>query len=557
MEKGSRGALVRQIDEVFRTGTLSGVPDGRLLERFVAQRDEVALEVLIARHQSLVLGVCRRFLRDPNDVEDAFQATLLVLVRQARTIRVRDSLGPWLYGVAYRIAVRARANARRRESLDGSRLRAEAHPSEQGVELDRRELQPILYEELNGLPEQFRAPIVLCYLEGLTHEAAARQLQCPLGTVRSRLARGREKLQSRLSRRGVVCSAGLISSALFAKATSAALPHRSVGPTILAARRVAAGAAIAEVASASVVALMEGVLKSMITTRIKYAAGALLVCGILGLGAVVQAYQAPPPPEDSPKRKEAKQAAILEAAAPRTFHKTYYVGDLIMPAPPIDPLGAMRSSTNSPRDDAPRPKVDMQPLIDLITRTVNPRTWIIPGDPVRGEATRTRIGSATPFYLSISLIIRHDAETHDRIADLFRGLRRLRDLQESWRSGEREELGPPATATGAGVPAKAVDMAAQRASRNAELAPSRPASDAGKLEFDELHLRTGGSVPPRAPRGSAERTNSDSTRRRPRPGGDDAQHLRELLKEMSDEIELLIRERDEAKAAHSSTMETR
>ena len=190
MVNGSTNTALRQVARVFRDGTLIGLSDRHMLERFVAERDEAAFEVLVARHGPMVLNVCKQLLRDPHDVEDAFQVVFLALVRKAGMIRIEGSLGPWLYAVTHRIAARARANRRRirmREIADA----AERAGSPPEATLDRDENARAIQEELARLPERLRAPLVLCYLQGMTHELAASQLGCPVGTVRSRLSRGR------------------------------------------------------------------------------------------------------------------------------------------------------------------------------------------------------------------------------------------------------------------------------------------------------------------------------------------------------------------------------
>ena len=165
------------------------VPDALLLDRFVDQWDQAAFGDLVRRHGPMVLGVCRRIIGDPHAAEDAFQATFLLLVRKAALVRKRGSVGPWLYGVARRVALEARAAASRRRvpaPLDPEVARVDDHEG-----LERDELHAALHEELGRLPEKYRAPIVLCYIEGLPHEAVARQLGWPLGTVRTRIAGAR------------------------------------------------------------------------------------------------------------------------------------------------------------------------------------------------------------------------------------------------------------------------------------------------------------------------------------------------------------------------------
>src|SRR5215472_4077824 len=180
--------------------------DRHLLERFVSAQDQAAFAALVQRHGPMVLGVCRRLLRDAHEAEDAFQATFLVLVHKARSIDRPELLGPWLYGVAVRIAGQARQAARRRAREREAAAMPDGDPS---VELVWRELRQVLDEELGRLAQKYRAPLVLVYLEGKTTEEVARQLGCPKGTVQSRLARGRDRLRQRLVRRGVVPSAGV------------------------------------------------------------------------------------------------------------------------------------------------------------------------------------------------------------------------------------------------------------------------------------------------------------------------------------------------------------
>ncbi len=198
-----RGAVVRDLEQVFDQGTATDLSEGQLLRRFVAEGDESAFSSLVSRHGPMVLGVCRRVLGTRPDADDAFQATFLVLLRRATALRDVDSLGPWLHGVAWRVASRARAgNARRRlEEEKAAATRPEQAEAE--CPADRHELHAIIDEEINRLPEKYRRPIVLCYLEGLTQEAAARQLRWKAGVLRGRLDRARLRLRGRLARRGL------------------------------------------------------------------------------------------------------------------------------------------------------------------------------------------------------------------------------------------------------------------------------------------------------------------------------------------------------------------
>lgn len=174
--------------------------DRQLLERFVTGNDPDAFRVLVERHGPMVLSVCRNVLRESHDVEDAFQNTFLALARRAGTIQKRDTLGPWLHRVALRVALRARFQAGRR------RIRERVHrDSPQDHPLGPADLSflPMLREEVSRLPDHYRLPVVLCYLEGKTNEDAAVALQCPVGTIKGRLWRARQTLRDRLTRRGL------------------------------------------------------------------------------------------------------------------------------------------------------------------------------------------------------------------------------------------------------------------------------------------------------------------------------------------------------------------
>jgi RNA polymerase sigma factor (sigma-70 family) len=189
----------RWIDHLFQHGTSAGLDEGQLLERFIAQGDSSALEALVERHGPMVLGVCRRRLGSQHDVDDAFQATFLILIRKARALRDYHRLGPWLHGVAYRVAARARADAARRHSLEASAARAESDAAAQAPDglAHRAEICAVIDEEIARLPTAHRTAIVLCDLQGQTQHDAARLLGWSEGALRGRLARARQKLRDR------------------------------------------------------------------------------------------------------------------------------------------------------------------------------------------------------------------------------------------------------------------------------------------------------------------------------------------------------------------------
>jgi RNA polymerase sigma factor (sigma-70 family) len=219
MARETSCAVVRDLQHLFDIGTLAGASDTELLQRFLTRRDEEAFAALVARHGPMVLLVCRRVTRDAHAAEDAFQAAFLLLVRKAP--QVRGSLGGWLRRVAYRVALRAQKQHNRRRVKE----RPEPHP---GSGIPSSDPEPFemaqtdqvardLHQEIARLDDNHRIAVVLCELEGLTHEQAAAQLNWPLGTVKGRLARARERLRRGLGRRGHTSSAPFITAALSAE----------------------------------------------------------------------------------------------------------------------------------------------------------------------------------------------------------------------------------------------------------------------------------------------------------------------------------------------------
>jgi RNA polymerase sigma factor (sigma-70 family) len=285
--------------------------DGQLLGRYVSSRDESAFEQLVRRHGPMVLGVCRRLLLTPEDAEDAFQATFLVLARKAASAHPRKRVGPWLHGVASLAARKARATATRLRARE-KQVRTLPEPATvaEGLWTD---LAPLLDQELARLPEKYRLPIVLCDLEGRTRAAAARQLGWPEGTVAGRLARGRALLAKRLTRLGLPLSAGVLTAVLSQNA-SACVPLTLVES---AAKRTASG---------PVLALAEGVLKAMWLTKWKLTAAFLLAFAVVagsgvlaGRGASVMSNKEPPQTAQPPAKQEAGPPAEQDAqqAAPK------------------------------------------------------------------------------------------------------------------------------------------------------------------------------------------------------------------------------------------------
>jgi RNA polymerase sigma factor (sigma-70 family) len=285
MAIGELGAVLRRLREAAFPPEGGCWTDGQLLERFLAHRDEAAFEALVRRHGPMVLGVCRRMLRNPHDAEDAFQATFLVLVRKAAAIRQRETVGNWLYGTAYRVALEAQAARRRARERQVSEMPEPEAPGEDVWE----DLRPLLDQGLSRLPDKYRVPVVLCDLEGRTRREVARQLGIPEGTLSSRLATARRMLAKLLARYGPAVPGAALGAALSQEAVSARVPAPLVVSTVKAATAVAAGqGAAAAVASAKVTALTDGVLKAMLLAKLKVATAVLVVGGIVaGVGLLV------------------------------------------------------------------------------------------------------------------------------------------------------------------------------------------------------------------------------------------------------------------------------
>lgn len=261
-----------------------GAADGDLLEHYVRQKDEAAFEALVRRHCRMVLGVCRRVLGNSHDAEDAFQATFLVLVRKAASIRPAAMVGNWLYGVAYRTALEARRAAVKRRAKEAQVTpRTEALVDD--ADDDLAHLRPLLDQELTRLPDKFRTILVLCDLEGRTRKEAAQQLGLPDGTVASRLSRARAILTKRLTRRGVTLASGAVAANMAQETVSASAPLALVSSTIKAATAYAAGPAAASMAvSAPVAALTEGVLKAMLLKKLKITVLFVAAMCVVGTG---------------------------------------------------------------------------------------------------------------------------------------------------------------------------------------------------------------------------------------------------------------------------------
>ncbi len=298
---GSRHhSLLHCLRQMLGSSANAAVSDTDLLRRFVDQGDEAAFELLLWRHAAMVLHVCRQVLGDADAAEDALQATFLVLMRKAGSISRRESLGAWLYRVAFHTALKARAEMRKRRNAERQAMSLDwLMPSDSAVE---REQQQIIAEEVHRLPVKFRAAIVACYFEAKSLEEAAHQLGWPRGTVASRLSRGRELLRRRLLGRGIALTVGALSMALAAPLSAATLT-KLIRATIPIMKRFAVGDPIPP----RIDALAEGVLQTMKGTRMKKIVMiVLLLAGLGGMGTTFWAAapkRAEPPSESAPPAK--------------------------------------------------------------------------------------------------------------------------------------------------------------------------------------------------------------------------------------------------------------
>jgi RNA polymerase sigma factor (sigma-70 family) len=280
--------VLRHLRRLAAAGRDDGASDGHLLRRFAATGDADAFALLLRRHGPMVLGVCRRILANPADADDVFQATFLVLLRRATAVRRPEALASWLYGVALRLARRARCDAIRRRDLD---RQAQCRRKEDAsTAVDGQDVRRVLDEELGRLPEKYRAPLVLCLLEGKTNAEAARQLGWPLGTVCGRLSRARGLLRTRLTRRGLAPAVALGASALGTPKLTAAVPPALAAVTARMAERFGSPHAALS-ASGRVALLADGVGPALGAGKGKAAVAVLLAAGLLAGGAGMVAHR--------------------------------------------------------------------------------------------------------------------------------------------------------------------------------------------------------------------------------------------------------------------------
>jgi RNA polymerase sigma factor (sigma-70 family) len=308
------GLVLRHLRQVAHVQAASGATDRQLLDQFVNWGEEAAFTLLLQRHGPMVFGVCRRLLHNEHDAEDVYQATFLLLARKASGIRKRESLSSWLYGVAYRLALRMKAQAASRQTRERRSVLRKQAAQASFFKVAWRELEALLDEALQTLPEKYRVVLVLCYLQSKTQEQAARHLGCALGTVRSRLARGREMLRARLTQRGLALSAGAFVTVLATANPATAVPPLLVHATLRAAA-TGMGAAAAGV-SPRVAALVQGGLNAMVATHTKFMTALLLAFGLVVGGVATLARQATARQEPGAVRGTAQVAPRPEASPP-------------------------------------------------------------------------------------------------------------------------------------------------------------------------------------------------------------------------------------------------
>jgi len=313
----SRADLQTFVQELTQKlgGAAAGLSDGQLLQRWLASRDEAAFELLLRRHGPLVLGLCRRLLRDPRDVDDAFQAVFLTLLRKASHLRDHRALAAWLYRIAYRVCLRALKD-RRADVAPLTEDEVAARPETD--ELLWRDLRPVLDAEVNALPERYRVPFVLCHLQGKTNQEAADALGCPLGTILSRLHWARERLRARLTRRGIAVSVAALTT-LSGSALAADVPAVLIDVSL----RVLSPVIGAVPARAS--ALSEGVLRAMLLNKVKGMIVAAAVVALLSLGTWGLLHRADAAPAPQPRDKPVPPKARPEEADQGPKSKDYFL----------------------------------------------------------------------------------------------------------------------------------------------------------------------------------------------------------------------------------------
>jgi RNA polymerase sigma factor (sigma-70 family) len=427
------GTALRQLSVLFNEGVTGAVTDGQLLERFATRRGEAsehAFAALVERHGPVVLRLCRSILRDEHEAQDAFQATFLVLAQRAGSLWVRDSIGPWIHSVAYRAASCARAAGIRRQRHE--RRHAELAAGRLAVyhDEDREDLEAVVHEEIDRLPEHYRAPLILCDLEGCTHEQAARSLGWPVGTVKSRQARGRQRLRDRLIRRGLSPSCGM---ALGGGVLTPELPV----PAALtkATTNLATTWAGADSARVAVAVLAREVLKVMVLQKIKQIVLSLSIIALTAAGAgglLWRAMAARPGEGQATSAKPVEGQAAAVAKRERTGKIYISVNRRLME---LDPNTGTRADVFDGCSMRPRvspggksvaferenalwvrgldPKAEPRKVVDLsATYSADPAAWSPDGKQIVISLTR----EGKPRWVNTTLRVNTDGTGREKLA---------------------------------------------------------------------------------------------------------------------------------------------
>jgi RNA polymerase sigma factor (sigma-70 family) len=361
MQKTPLPTVLQHLRQLMGRTVTPSVTDGELLTRFLARREEAAFTTLMERHGRMVLAVCRRLL-DHHDAEDVFQATFILLIRKAMSIRKHESVGSWLHGVAYRLAAKARTQGAQRRHHE--KQAADQRDTADSPETDWRELQQILDEELQRLPERYRLPLIHCCLEEQTNEEAASALGVPVGTVKSRLSRGKERLRKRLARRGLTLAGPAFATWLAVNGrASACLPPLLFQTTTRAAVLLVSGHTLAGAVSSTVLPLVEGGMSAMTASTMKPAVIVLLLGGLLAGGAAAIGWSTSGDPGGEPRQALRNEQPQSDDPTPRPEDVKSQDGDPPVAFPPSEALTANLNWHNQTRADEIR------------------MSWFLRGDP--------------------------------------------------------------------------------------------------------------------------------------------------------------------------------
>ena len=395
MAARQQSAVIRLIHKIADSQREQHDSDRDLLRRFVEKRDEDAFAVLLRRHASMVMGVALRVLHHYQDAEDVCQATFLLLAKKAKGTVWRDSVANWLYRIAYQMALKARRTASRRSAREG-KIEPQV-PPDPLTEISVRDLQNVLDEELGRLAGKYRAPLILCCLEGKSRDEAARFLGLPLSTLISRLEKGRELLRRRLAGRGIPLSLAVAGVTLFSEAGRAAVPATVLETIRRTAIHAGFGKLTTKVVSAKVLDLLRGGMQMLLLGKLKVTAVGLVVAGLLTLllgESLVRARQAieegtQPPQKAQVRQVPAKKKTVRTASPGQRLQGTWLVD----------------SATVNGMDPKKSPGIDYGPI------TPGSR-WVFSGDKVNLQ---------TLLRQAEELRYRLDPRKDPRTIDLIRG----------------------------------------------------------------------------------------------------------------------------------------